>query len=90
MHFYAWKLGLKTGMYYLRTRPKADAIQFTVNQEMLAETNNAAAETPQAGSPRKSKSPTSASADVAKVSVSTKFASLQMKDDEEECLNCGA
>ena len=32
MHFYAWKRGLKTGMYYLRTRPKADAIQFTVDQ----------------------------------------------------------
>lgn len=30
MHFYAWKKGLKTGMYYLRTLPKADAIQFTV------------------------------------------------------------
>ena len=27
MHFYAWEKGLKTGMYYLRTRPKADAIQ---------------------------------------------------------------
>ena len=87
MHFYAWKLGLKTGMYYLRTRPKADAIQFTVNQEMLAETN--AARQPQdAGSPRKS--PTSASADVSKPSVSAKFAALQMKDEEEECLNCGA
>jgi len=35
MHFYAWKKGLKTGMYYLRTRPKADAIQFTVDQEQL-------------------------------------------------------
>jgi len=35
MHFYAWKSGLKTGMYYLRTRPKADAIQFTVDQEQL-------------------------------------------------------
>ena len=35
MHFYAWKKGLKTGMYYLRTRPKADAIQFTVDQESL-------------------------------------------------------
>jgi len=33
MHFYAWKKGLKTGMYYLRTRPKADAIQFTVQKE---------------------------------------------------------
>ncbi|CAM9553650.1 unnamed protein product [Discosporangium mesarthrocarpum] len=35
MHFYAWKKGLKTGMYYLRTRPKADAIQFTVDQSAL-------------------------------------------------------
>jgi ribonucleotide reductase alpha subunit len=35
MHFYAWKKGLKTGMYYLRTKPKADAIQFTVDKEML-------------------------------------------------------
>lgn len=36
MHFYAWKKGLKTGMYYLRTRPKADAIQFTVDMTALA------------------------------------------------------
>ncbi|KAJ8601814.1 hypothetical protein CTAYLR_007491 [Chrysophaeum taylorii] len=35
MHFYAWNKGLKTGMYYLRTKPKADAIQFTVDQQML-------------------------------------------------------
>ena len=32
MHFYGWKKGLKTGMYYLRTKPKADAIMFTVDQ----------------------------------------------------------
>ncbi|PNG99252.1 Ribonucleoside-diphosphate reductase large subunit, partial [Tetrabaena socialis] len=31
LHFYAWKKGLKTGMYYLRTRPAADAIKFTVD-----------------------------------------------------------
>ena len=31
MHFYAWKRGLKTGMYYLRTRPAAEAIKFTVS-----------------------------------------------------------
>ena len=36
MHFYAWKKGLKTGMYYLRTRPAADAIKFTVDQTQLA------------------------------------------------------
>lgn len=32
MHFYAWKKGLKTGMYYLRTQAAAEAIKFTVNQ----------------------------------------------------------
>ena len=30
MHFYAWKKGLKTGIYYLRTRPSSKALQFTV------------------------------------------------------------
>lgn len=35
MHFYAWKKGLKTGMYYLRTRPATNAIQFTVDQQSL-------------------------------------------------------
>ena len=35
MHFYGWKKGLKTGMYYLRTRPAAQAIQFTVDQGVL-------------------------------------------------------
>merc|ERR1712173_382563 len=35
MHFYAWKKGLKTGMYYLRSQAAADAIKFTVDQEAL-------------------------------------------------------
>jgi ribonucleotide reductase alpha subunit len=35
MHFYAWKCGLKTGMYYLRSRPAVDAIKFTLNVEEL-------------------------------------------------------
>lgn len=37
MHFYGWNKGLKTGMYYLRTRPAADAIKFTVDQTSLAQ-----------------------------------------------------
>lgn len=42
MHFYSWKQGLKTGCYYLRTRPAADAIQFTVDQsaEVLQDKTN--------------------------------------------------
>ncbi len=35
MHFYGWKKGLKTGMYYLRTQAAAAAIQFTVDKEAL-------------------------------------------------------
>ena len=33
MHFHAWKSGLKTGMYYLRTKAAADAIKFTVDKK---------------------------------------------------------
>jgi len=33
MHFYAWKKGLKTGMYYLRTKAAVDAIKFTVEKQ---------------------------------------------------------
>lgn len=33
MHFYAWKKGLKTGMYYLRTQAAAQAVQFTVENK---------------------------------------------------------
>ena len=35
MHFYAWEKGLKTGMYYLRTKSAADAIKFTVDAKMI-------------------------------------------------------
>ena len=38
MHFYGWERGLKTGMYYLRTKAATDAIKFTVDQVISAET----------------------------------------------------
>jgi ribonucleotide reductase alpha subunit len=38
MHFYGWRKGLKTGMYYLRTKAATDAIQFTVEQKAVDET----------------------------------------------------
>jgi ribonucleoside-diphosphate reductase alpha chain len=37
MHFYAWKSGLKTGMYYLRTKSAVDAIKFTLKNDKKAE-----------------------------------------------------
>ncbi|MDH5476234.1 MAG: ribonucleoside-diphosphate reductase subunit alpha [Cyclobacteriaceae bacterium] len=47
MHFYAWKKGLKTGMYYLRSKSAADAIKFTVtkdNDQLVIPTNDKEAE----------------------------------------------
>ncbi len=41
MHFYAWRKGLKTGLYYLRTRPAADPIKFTVDKSKLKITKDA-------------------------------------------------
>ncbi|MCA0131054.1 ribonucleoside-diphosphate reductase subunit alpha [Winogradskyella alexanderae] len=49
MHFYAWKSGLKTGMYYLRTKSAVDAIKFTLTnkkkEQPVAETVKVSEET---------------------------------------------
>ncbi|MGO4771649.1 ribonucleoside-diphosphate reductase subunit alpha [Flavobacterium sp. W22_SRS_FK3] len=45
MHFYAWQSGLKTGMYYLRTKSAVDAIKFTLNNDKKEETPTLVAET---------------------------------------------
>lgn len=76
MHFHAWKKGLKTGMYYLRTRPKADAIKFTVDQEQLnADISKTNLSTPVSNELEER---------------SQDAAPLMLQDDEEICLNCGA
>ena len=41
MHFYGWKKGLKTGQYYLREKPAANAIQFTVEPVTAANDSTA-------------------------------------------------
>ena len=93
MHFYAWKKGLKTGMYYLRTQPKAQAIQFTVDQAQLAATtsnptkaplNPKAADKVRNDSMADKENSTALGDDM----PSTK--GLQTQDDEEVCLSCGA
>jgi len=78
MHFYAWKKGLKTGMYYLRTRPKADAIQFTVDQQQLVADRKKGVADKENVNPSPPDAPTA------------KFKSLDVQDEADECLNCGA
>lgn len=61
IHFYGWKMGLKTGMYYLRTKPAANAIQFTVDKNRLGSsnpmTNGKQTSNGTAGSPKKTPTP---------------------------------
>ena len=98
MHFYAWRAGLKTGMYYLRTRPKADAIQFTVDQTALAKIR-ADGEKSAAGGPDKAEAAgntteaTMAQAQKALEAAKAKAAENKAKFEEAEegeCLSCGA
>merc|ERR1712207_140919 len=50
MHFHGWQLGLKTGMYYLRTKAAADAIKFTVEVDKVKRASSSAAlEAPKEG-----------------------------------------
>uniref|UniRef100_A0A7S4ADX9 Ribonucleoside-diphosphate reductase n=1 Tax=Pseudo-nitzschia australis TaxID=44445 RepID=A0A7S4ADX9_9STRA len=96
MHFYAWKKGLKTGMYYLRSRPKADAIQFTVDQEKLA------ADTKKKATISSGKENTKATNIPPMETLKGKkpmlmeakplvdSATLGQAEEEEVCLNCGA
>jgi len=95
MHFYAWKKGLKTGMYYLRSRPKADAIQFTVDQEKLTADNKERATVAAdkenlktANIPPMETSQEKKPIFVAKPLVDS--ATLGQAEEEEVCLNCGA
>merc|ERR1711915_948942 len=41
MHFHGWQLGLKTGMYYLRTKAAVDAIKFTVEVDKVRRASTA-------------------------------------------------
>jgi ribonucleoside-diphosphate reductase alpha subunit len=45
MHFYGWEKGLKTGMYYLRTKAATDAIKFTIDKSAIEEPEEVVAET---------------------------------------------
>jgi len=48
MHFYGWEKGLKTGMYYLRTKAATDAIKFTIDKSVVEEPSVSSLEEQQA------------------------------------------
>ena len=83
MHFYGWKLGLKTGMYYLRTKAAANAIQFTVDKTKLKEVTSGKKEGEVAAAEDKNEKSV---AELEK-NMATMVCSINNKDD---CLMCGS
>lgn len=92
MHFYAWKSGLKTGMYYLRTKSAVDAIKFTLsNKEKAQVPETAAAVAAQA--PIKGGNATKAApAPVEPLTPEELKAMLQQsrESEDDDCLMCGS
>ncbi|MEM8893482.1 MAG: ribonucleoside-diphosphate reductase subunit alpha, partial [Bacteroidota bacterium] len=74
MHFHAWKLGLKTGMYYLRTKAAADAIKFTVEKQQTEQPKSQQAQSAQ---------------EVASQQVQNQQAIQCSLDDPDGCEMCG-
>merc|ERR1712207_138723 len=75
MHFHGWQLGLKTGMYYLRTKAAADAIKFTVEVDKV----------------RRASSDLSPAASSGAVSAEQRaIEQLKAGEPKQACLNCSA
>ncbi|MFH6945886.1 ribonucleoside-diphosphate reductase subunit alpha [Flavobacterium sp. FlaQc-50] len=83
MHFYAWQSGLKTGMYYLRTKSAVDAIKFTLNNDKKEETAPAASTTA---------APVTVASETEPISVEEYKAMLLKAQaaDPEDCEMCGS
>lgn len=75
MHFHGWKLGLKTGMYYLRTKPAANAIQFTIDKTKFQ--NNA-------------KNEDRSQEEIEQAQEKAVAAMVCQRDNKEDCMMCGA
>ena len=105
MHFYAWKSGLKTGMYYLRTKSAVDAIKFTIDNKAVEEdkdpaTVEAATTKVGAAAPITTKAGTQAQTEPAKgqqIAVDPlspeelkQMLSQSQNSEDDDCLMCGS
>ncbi|MBX7108458.1 MAG: ribonucleoside-diphosphate reductase subunit alpha [Chitinophagales bacterium] len=97
MHFYGWEKGLKTGMYYLRTKAATDAVKFTVEKEHVelpqAETEEAVAAYATATAPAAAAAVETIAAvknDVETEVITYKEGDACVLDENGNCLMCGS
>ena len=82
MHFYAWKSGLKTGMYYLRTKSAVDAIKFTVAKKKEAVPVSEVAATPSAKA--------AVAVEPLTPSELKEMLAKSKESEDDDCLMCGS
>ena len=96
MHFYAWKSGLKTGMYYLRTKSAVDAIKFTLDNKATEKAPSTKAETFLAAdtTPAKTAIPAAAKQQIEVNPLSPEelkqMLSQSQNNADDDCLMCGS
>ncbi len=89
MHFYAWKAGLKTGMYYLRTKAAVNAVKFTLDQN--ATNQGIAASTPATFAMQSPAAPASTPITQAFLSKDEALAQVACSlDNPDACEACGS
>jgi ribonucleoside-diphosphate reductase alpha chain len=84
MHFYAWEKGLKTGMYYLRTKPATQAIKFTVDKQYELNPELAAVTATSSTTTIDTTTTTIPDQDIALDQISCSL------DNPDDCLACGS
>lgn len=77
MHFYAWKSGLKTGMYYLRTKSAVDAIKFTLEKK-------------EAEPAKKAEAASAVVAEPLSPSELKEMLAQSRESEDDDCLMCGS
>ena len=92
MHFYAWKSGLKTGMYYLRTKSAVDAIKFTLSNKEKAQVPETAAAVAAQAPLKGSKTTNTAAVPVEPLTPEELKTMLQQsrESEDDDCLMCGS
>ena len=91
MHFYAWKSGLKTGMYYLRTKSAVDAIKFTLDkkkEEKVPKTVAATTASAANVAPKAAEKPVAVEP-LSPVELKEMLAKSKENEDDD-CLMCGS
>ena len=88
MHFYAWKSGLKTGMYYLRTKSAVDAIKFTIDNK--AKEKQASVVAPAPAATQTAMATTTPVVEPLSPEELKQMLSQSKESEDDDCLMCGS